>query len=960
MGSNLEHIDENKFKKGRVGVRLLLFFGVIVLFCFSEDLVAERKIKYLLALLSSGVAFVVYYLTMAPTVSFWDCGEFVAVANILGIPHPPGTPFFVVMSRAAIVLFGFIPEIAARVNMLSVLGSAGMVFVCFLITWETLTYYFNSKDDSEMNLTWIKSIGSLVGAFLVTTADTIWFNAVEAEVYSMSMLVMCLQIWLAIKWVQHRHSDFGDRLLVLICYIMFMGVGITLTSFMVVPMIFLFLAFVDQRFRSVASWPLWVTGILTYSIVWKFEYFIVFTLGAIVFAAVGLFQSKEGSAEKHMFRLSFWFAVVAIIGFSNHAYVPIRALAPVAINENIPTIAEKDLFNPTKWTAFNNYITRKQYGSESMFKRATHRRALLTSQFLTFPHIGLGGYQLAQWTPFKVGAVSHLGEGQFAVSAEENQGLKRLGMTFNTQMVLFGKNIPIQFGWFLLMNGTLAYIIWRLYKTNKSLAVLLGGAFFLGTFFLAYYLNFADGLSSDRVPFEQWVQGGKQGPYPYIYHEVRERDYFYTPGFVIMSVIFGLGAAMFLQSLYRNNRQKWVKIAGVSLASVSLAFPLASNFQDHSRANNWIAWDYAYNLLQSCEPNSILFTNGDNDTFPLWFMQEVALIRKDVRVVNLSLGNTDWYVRQIEQIAPKFQLGMFLKEAVKQVGDIDPIPQKKEYANQMKAELPKIEAAVTAQVQKVAALQVSQPNSAELKQQQQLLAQMRADWQMFVSYVTWDAKDESPWLKVQDMLVVDLVRANPQAPIHFASTVGPENFIGLDQFMKMEGMVYTLGRERTVPVPQDSVINMERTEKLVNTVFQYRGVGDGTTYVNSETQRLLYNYNAIYIRLAMQLRVQIGQARMTGNMAQVDASLLKGMSYIEKGMKQFPDEWRNYVIAAELYQMAGKVDKAKEILIQGGNVVSPWNKEPIEQKLQELAQASMPQAQQPQAQGVPMMAPQGQ
>jgi hypothetical protein len=242
----------------------------------------------------------------------------------------------------------------------------------------------------------------------------------------------------------------------------------------------------------------------------------------------------------------------------------------------------------------------------------------------------------------------------------------------------------------------------------------------------------------------------------------------------------------------------------------------------------------------------------------------------------------------------------------------------------------------------------------QVQSEQEIIQRLEIDWQMFDGYVSWDAQDESPWLKVQDMLVIDLVRSNPKTPIHFASTVGPENFIGLDKYLRMDGMVYTLQKGRTIPVPQDSILNLANTEKLVDSVFKFQGVGDGTTYVNDETQHLLYNYNSIFIRLAMQYRMMLGMAKMKGDTQGAQFALTKGLFYMQKALKHFPDEWRNYVVQAELYQINGDFEKAIEVLSKGRQAVSSWNKEPIEQKIQELDMMKR------QGSGIPMQAtPQG-
>jgi len=298
---------------------------------------------------------------------------------------------------------------------------------------------------------------------------------------------------------------------------------------------------------------------------------------------------------------------------------------------------------------------------------------------------------------------------------------------------------------------------------------------------LTLYMNFADGTRYDPQTGEL------------IRLEVRERDYFWTPGFMFFAMIMGLGAGGLVQKS-SEGLEKIKFPQNISRLSLSIlviilvllpVLPIKKGLKSHNnRKGNYLPWDYAYNLLMSCDKDGIVFTNGDNDTFPLWFIQEVEKVRKDVRVVNLSLLNTDWYCLQLKNIM-KVPIS-FTDEEIRR---IRPIRTK--------------------------------------------------DGKIF---------------RVQDIMIDNILETNKwKYPVYFATTVSPENKVYkgelLDDHLLMEGMVYRVTRETG-----KFMVNANKMEELLFKVFKFRGVADTTVHKDENDYRLLANYSTSFLSLADTLR----------------------------------------------------------------------------------------------------------
>jgi len=972
----------------------------------------EKWHKHIFAGIAGFIALIVYMLTMAPTVSFWDCGEFVACANTLGIPHPPGTPFFVFFARAVILLLPFVGEIAKRVNYISVVSSAATVYVTALFAWELLATVLKTdslaeKISAKMR-TFVLGTAALVAGFLLTFSDTFWFNAVEAEVYGVAMFILMLVSYLGLVWYNKRDEAGSERILIFICYIAFLGVGAHLYTMLTVPAVFVLLL-VAQPKKIVERIPIWITGTLLCSVIYMVSAFIEISILCLVVLSVIVFvpaiRASFPARVNNAFKLSLAFAFFALVGYSTHLYIPIRSELNPTIDENDPELNIRDeqgnlqlsnLFKAENWDAFNAFIERKQYGSESMISRAFYRRSRLAHQVLSFPSMSYGGYQMAQYLPTKVGGVNYA-NGVYTFDASENEPVERLGFKFPTQMSFMGDNTFMQLFFFLLFNGLIVATCVYVYKRNKHVGIFISTLYALCSLGLLFYINFADGTRMEQRDRDYWVNAmtrnvadlnnagagitslpdpnelidlrqtidysklaierlrmrnapasriaefekkisdaenttawknwqkieenfarfGQRAPFPEAVHmEVRERDYFYTPAFIFMSMIYGIGAGILvLLAATTASTMTFATPIAAALVLVSFLVPCISNYKEHDRSGLWVPWDYAYNLLNSCRPNAILFTNGDNDTFPLWFAQEVAGIRKDVRVVNLSLGNTDWYIKQMLTNEPVLKLS-YTKETIDNDMVLDnssannPNHLVSTWVRRAETLKPKLKERID---QMEAKGYLSDADSAKL-------LQFKVNYQVWDAFTDWAKKYRSSMMLTQYKLVIDLALQNMDRPIEISTTVGTSNFMGLEKYMVQEGMVYNLVKGDLTP--KSNAFDAKATADMIDSVYKFRGLGDGSAYINSETERLLSSYVSLYLQISFDAREKIAALVSKKPFRSADRDEVirianDAAKYLELGMYQFPREWRNYWAASYVYASAGMKAKALEVVERG-------------------------------------------
>jgi hypothetical protein len=806
------------------------------------------------------IAFFAFLLTTSPTVAFWDCGEYIAAGESLGIPHPPGNPLFMMVLRVSSILFSFFQDVGYRMNFAVVLFSAFTAVFVYLTAVRVAVAMVGTPDSTWKRFT--VYVGGIVAGLFAVFGSTFWFSAVEASEANPSMFFVAVTSWLAIKWAQSTDTN-RDRLLVLLAYLSFLGIGVHMYSMIVLPPVFLFIILVDKEKRT--DWRIWLTAIGLGVIIKDMPLYIWVGAGMTVFTALMAFM--EGKHQKQ-WQFCFWITLFAFIGFSSHLYIPIRSALDPMINEN----------HPETWTAFKEFLQRKQYGSEDMFGRMFWRRGTWAHQLGIEGHMGYGGFHLTQFFKFS------------PLDTEQWFGFAKLFI-------------------YLIPTGFMLYGWYSIYKKNRNIGIFLISLFLLTSVGLVFYMNFADGTRSEFRDYTYWVNAGKPGPEPLVHREVRVRDYFWAAAFMYLGMWVGIAATALMHYLFTNRssvlRTTIAPVIAVLLIA-SPAVPLTQNWGPSSRRGDWVPYDYAYNLLMSCEKDGILFTNGDNDTFPLWALQEAYGIRRDVRIVNLSLVNTKWYIKQLKHLEPKVALTFSDDEIDRDLDHrANPITQPTRYT------LPH------------AGITVSLPTRQELNA-----------------------------LRVQDQMVVNIVDANKWVkPIYFAVTVSDDNLMGLGPYLKMEGLVY---RVMQTTVSENDRLDIPRTVHLLDNVYKFRGLGDGKSNLNDTSEKLLSNYAASYIQIALTMRAPLknlkdqvarlsadttesGKLQLANVKKAYDDSLPMVLDKLNQCVAMMPWDWRPRMLRNELLLEHGRPAEA-EAKMREALTIEPDNEEYLKMLVQALEQ----------------------
>ncbi|WP_321347066.1 DUF2723 domain-containing protein [uncultured Draconibacterium sp.] len=933
------------------------------------------------------VACVTYFATLEPTVSWWDCGEFITSAFKLEVGHPPGAPTFMILGRIFTLFAPDATKAAVMVNSLSAIASAATIMFLYWTIVHLAKKLFPAEvlSTGEQIAVW----GSgLVGALTFTFTDSFWFSAVEGEVYALSSLFTAMVFWAILKWENVAHEKYANRWLVLIAYLMGLSIGVHLLNLLAIPAIGLVYYFKKYEF----SWKGVVYALAaSMGILLGIQYGIIPGVPRIAFVFDRIFVNSFGlpfnSGILFMIALlaaaSVWginytrkrnmvvwnnaltMIIVILIGYSSFALIVIRASANPPMNQNSPDNA----------FSLVRYLNREQYGD----------RPLAKGPYYNAPRIGTkdpkeqynkvdGKYEVTGTMPG--GSVYEpkmetVFPRMYSDKANHIQAYKDWGKVKGTpvrvrergevktlQKPTFGENLRFFFS-YQIGHMYMRYFMWNFVGRQNDIqghgsfenGNWVSGISFIDEPKVGPRDNMPDFMKNDPsrnvyyfLPlllgllglFFQYNQGkkGKEtfavtmllfiltglaivvylNQYPY---QPRERDYAYAGSFYAFAIWIGLGVLAVYAGLKKVLKGAPGAVLATVISVVAVPGVLASqNWDDHDRSGKYMTRDYAKNYLESCAPNAILFTYGDNDTFPLWYVQEVEGVRPDIKIVNISYLGMDWYISQQQfktyEADPvpfsftkdKYYMGRMdavlfqdrikgsveLSEAMEFLGSDDVRTKVKVTSGQMLDYLPSRDFHITVDKQRVLETGTVKPEDAnEIADQ--------------VSF-----KITKGMITKSEMAVLNMIAANNwERPIYIDHSLVFTGNIHFLDWLQFEGLAY-----RFVPIrtPKQGVTaGRIDTDILYNNVmnkFVWGNVNDPDIHMDE------YNRKQINIMQARYMFTRLAQALLG------EGEKDKAIEVADKMFELFPNEtipldYNSFQMVTQYYE-AGANEKANEIV----------------------------------------------
>ncbi len=804
----------------------------------------------------AGVAFIfsliIYLKTIAPTVSFWDCGEFITCSYILGIPHPPGAPFYLLIGR----IFSMLPlatDIGLRVNIISALSSAITVMLTYLIIVRLVKQWRGEpKNNEDM---FVLAASGLIGALAFAFTDTFWFNAVEAEVYAISMFFTAIIVWFILVWLEKADQAGSERYILIIAYLTGLAIGVHLLLILALPAIFMIVYFkyLEKNKQKITISNLAAFVVITVIIFaaiypgvvqWVPRMAGAFSLWSLLVLVVVITLGAYFAItnKRRILSLALMSFMLVLMGYSTYTMLYIRSGLNPEIDENDPENIKQMV----------SYLNREQYGTWSTFPRR-------------FPGIP------QEW---EFNQLKEYGRIPKSESYTWYKFDKQMDFMWNYQIKkMYLRYFTWQFAGKGATLGADGFIV-----ENFSLNGLMGLPLFLGLIGMVhhFYRHWRHAMSLTAflilTGIAIVIYLNQEDPQP------RERDYVFVGSFFAFAIWIGMGVTAIIEMIQDAMRGKPRSRFILSIAAALLLFAivpvnlLARNYVEHDRTGDYVAYDYSYNILQTCDDNGILFTNGDNDTFPLWFLQYVYGIKKDVRVVNLSLLNTGWYIKQLKNQEPIVPISL----SDSRIEGLEVMPW-----NEQTIKIPVPTDARQRILSDLGQVKDFMPSEDKVPDE--------------ISF-TVKPTIYGQGIRVQDYMILNILHANNwQNPVYFAVTVSSQNKLNLDNYLRMDGLCFEV-----TPVVDEDVMAKKLHRNLFET-FQFRGLNDPDVFLNDNVKGLLQNYRAAFLRLADYYRRNQKIDQMV--------TVLERMDHVMPDSIVPPPDVRLPIQIGSLYDLAGQTDK---------------------------------------------------
>ncbi len=838
------------------------------------------------------IATIVYFLTLEPTVSWWDCGEYISTAYKLQVGHPPGAPLFQLIGRFfSLFAGGDVTKVAMMVNVMSAICS-GLTIVFLFWTITMLARKVWMKEDEEAP--WVNKMGVLiagfVGAVAYTFTESFWFNAVEGEVYAMSSFFTAVTFWAILKWEQVADEPNSNRWLIFIAFLIGLSIGVHLLNLLCIPAIVYVVYF--KKWKKTSFWGFVLAGVASVVLVWLINMFLIpqvvnlagktelffvntlhapFNLGTVVYFALLFGLIVWGLVATTKRKKVIWNTVLLaltfiLIGYSSFFMLVIRANTNPPINENEPKDAP----------AMLSYLLREQYGGSAPVLYGPYYNAPITGlkdgKPIYVKDKEAGRYVITDdnkqslpvyakemqtlfprmWSKDKQSVYENYRKSSSGNIVGENVRVRNYrGQTVTVSKPTFGQNMKF------FISYQCNWMYWRYFMWNfvgrqndlESQGELNRGNWLSGIsaidnarlgdqdnipaclknpgrttyYFLPLILGLCGlfwllkrDLKQSWIIFLLFFMTGlaiiiylNQTP-----QQPRERDYSYAGSFYAFAIWIGYGVIALIDWVSKLvKKQTMVTTIAIGLICF-LAVPcvLASNgWEEHNRSGKTSARDWAKNYLAQLPPNAVIFTRGDNDTFPLWYVQEVEGFRTDVRVVNYMLSSGYWYAHQMgRKVYDSEKLPLTLSPAEYNNGVNESLPvEEEERFSGRSIELKQLIDFIhnPKAVKKIYDIEYKYVPCRNLKLTVDKEACIRngivpeSMQDRIVDVIEWEIKDKNLWKNA--ILLLDFMATNNwERPVYFTSFSDMSKVLGIEKYLHMEGLSY-----RFIPVEAEDYNN---------------------------------------------------------------------------------------------------------------------------------------------------------